>query len=127
MSIAAPNIPAEYYRSARMSYAQTVGFLKTNNKGKETSESENSANSGKVVLPQDIGASQKSLSEPLYVAADIRRFSAQSQSEVPLESKSEPLNRFDAHAEKAAVAMVRNARKRKPVFQSDRKPLSFLA
>jgi hypothetical protein len=61
------------------------------------------------------------------VASDIRRFAVQSRSEAPSESQSEGLNRADAQAEKAAEAMAKNARKAKPVFQSDRKTVSLLA
>ena len=127
MSVAAQNIASEYYRSVSMSYAQAANFQKTKETIKETREAVAPTKPTKVVLAQAIRESQKTPSEPLRVAPDIRRFAVQSRSEAPSESQSEALNRADAQAAKAAEAMARNARKAKPVFQSDRKTVSLLA
>lgn len=125
--MAAQNIASEYYRSVSMSYAQAANFQKTKDTIKETREAVAPTKPTKVVLAQAIRESQKTPSEPLKVAPDIRRFAVQSRSEAPSESQSESLNRADAQAEKAAEAMSRNVRKRKPLFQSDRKQVSLLA
>ena len=127
MSMAAQNIASEYYRSVSLSYAQAANFQKTKETIKQTREAVAPTKPTKVVLAQAIRESQKTPSEPLRVASDIRRFAVQSRSEAPSESQSEGLNRADAQAEKAAEAMARNARKAKPVFQSDRKTVSLLA
>lgn len=125
--MAAQNIASEYYRSVSMSYAQAANFQKTKDTIKETREAVAPTKPTKVVLAQAIRESQKTPSEPLKVAPDIRRFAVQSRAEAPSESQSESLNRADAQAEKAAEAMARNVRKRKPLFQSDRKQVSLLA
>jgi hypothetical protein len=127
MSMAAQNIASEYYRSVSVNYAQAANFQKTKDTIKETREAVAPTKPTKVVLAQAIGESQKTPSEPLKVASDIRRFTVQSRSEAPSESQSESLNRADAQAGKAAEAMARNVRKRKPLFQSDRKQVSLLA
>ena len=127
MSMAAQNIASEYYRSVSMSYAQAANFQKTKDTIKETREAVAPTKPTKVVLAQAIRESQQIPSEPLKVAPDIRRFAVQSRSEAPSEAQSESLNRADAQAEKAAEAMARNVRKRKPLFQSDRKQVSLLA
>jgi hypothetical protein len=102
MSMAAQNIASEYYRSVSMSYAQAANFQKTKDTIKETREAVAPTKPTKVVLAQAIRESQKTPSEPLKVAPDIRRFAVQR-------------------------AMARNVRKRKPLFQSDRKQVSLLA
>jgi len=127
MSPSAQNIASEYYRSVSTSYAQAANFQKTKSAIKQTTEAVAPTKPTKVVLAQAIRESQKTSPEPLKVAADIRRFAAQNKSEEARESKSEALNRADAQAEIAARAMARNARVRKPAFQSERKPLALLA
>lgn len=125
--MSAQNIAADYYRSVSMSYAQAANFQKTQEALKLTREAVAPTKPTKVVLAQAVRESQKLPSESLKVAADIRRFAVETRSEEVVESKSQALQRADAQAEKAAEAMAQNVRKRKPVFQTDRKPLSLLA
>lgn len=125
--MSAQNIAADYYRSVSMSYAQAANFQKTKEALKQTREAVAPTKPTKVVLAEAVRESQKLPSESLKVAADIRRFAADTRTEEVVESKSQVLRRADAQAEKAAEAMARNVSRRKPVFQSDRKPISLLA
>lgn len=125
MSMSAQNIAADYYRSVSMNYAQAANFQKTKEALKLTREAVAPTKPTKVVMAEAVRESQKLPLESLKVAEDIRRFAAEDQRGEAVESKV--FRRADAQAEKAAEAMARNVRKRKPVFQTERKQLSLLA
>ena len=127
MSASAQNIASEYYRSVSMSYAQAANFQKTQSAIKQAKEAAEPSKPSKVVLAQVVKESQKTPPGTLKVAADIRRFAAQGQVTESVEAESRKIDFPDASAEKVAQVMARNAKRQKPVFQSERKPFALLA
>jgi len=127
MSISTNNIAADYYRSLSASYANVANFQRTQEALKKTNEAVVPTKPTKVTLNAAVRDSQKVPASSLKVSGDIRQFLAKERSSDDVDSRTATLTSTSAEAARVAHAMAQNAKSRKPIFQSERKPLAVSA
>ncbi len=127
MSISTNNIAADYHRSVSASYANVANFQRTQEAIKKTNEVAAPTKPTKVTLKAAVRDSQQIPASSLKVSGDIRQFLAKERSLDDVDFRAATLTSRSAETARVAHAMTQNAKSRKPLFQSERKPLAVLA